>query len=145
MMAAAYESSFKLSVCLFVSNNPPFVHSLCTCCSTKDVNGSITINGQERDLRRHRRQTSYIMQDHDLQPMLTVMEAMHFSTNLRVGDELSPVQKKDRIREILEAIALYEARKTRTGQLSGGQKKRLAIALELVTNPPVMFFDEPTR
>lgn len=84
------------------------------------------------------------MQDHDLQPMLTVMEAMHFSSNLRVGEELTVTQKKDRIREILEAIALYDARKTRTGQLSGGQKKRLAIALELVTNPPIMFFDEPT-
>lgn len=116
-----------------------------TLCRTNDVNGSITVNGCERDLRRYRRQTSYIMQDHDLQPMLTVMEAMHFSSNLRVGDELTAAKKKDRVREILEAIALFDARKTRTGQLSGGQKKRLAIALELVTNPPIMFFDEPTR
>ena len=85
------------------------------------------------------------MQDHDLQPMLTVMEAMHFSSNLRVGDDLTTAMKKDRIREILEAIALYDARRTRTGQLSGGQKKRLAIALELFTNPPIMLFYEPTR
>lgn len=115
-------------------------------CRTNGIDGSITVNGCERDLRRYRRQTSYIMQDHDLQPMLTVMEAMHFSSSLRVSDdELSAAMKKERIREILEAIALYDARKTRTGQLSGGQKKRLAIALELVTNPPIMFFDEPTR
>lgn len=114
-------------------------------CRTNNIHGSITVNNCERDLRRYRRQTSYIMQDHDLQPMLTVMEAMHFSSSLRVGDELTAAMKKDRIREILEAIALYDARKTRTGQLSGGQKKRLAIALELVTNPPIMFFDEPTR
>lgn len=69
---------------------------------------------------------------------------MHFAANLKIGTHMSTAAKKERVLSILVAIGMYESRNTHTGNLSGGQRKRLAIALELVNNPPVLVLDEPT-
>lgn len=108
------------------------------------MEGSITINGEERNLKTFKKLSCYIMQDNQLHANLTVEEAMAVATNLKLEKAISKSDKQDVITEILETLGLQEHRKTMTSNLSGGQKKRLSIALELVNNPPIMFFDEPT-
>nr|CAI5822482.1 unnamed protein product [Callosobruchus analis] len=82
------------------------------------------------------------MQDDKLQPLLTVQEAMSVAADLKL--KCSKSEKQAKIEEIMKSMNLTSHRRTRTVNLSGGQKKRLSIALELLNNPQVMFFDEPT-
>lgn len=111
---------------------------------TTGMDGIVLINGRIRHLNSFRRCSAYIMQDNRLEPLLTVIENMRIAADLKLPSNTSQHEKEMIIEEILTTLGLYEHMYTRSDRLSGGQKKRLSIALELVNNPMVMFLDEPT-
>ncbi|XP_033331885.1 ATP-binding cassette sub-family G member 4 [Megalopta genalis] len=111
---------------------------------TTGVNGNVCVNGQTRDMHAFRKCSTYITQDDRLEPLLTVVENMRVAADLKLSTKIPRYEKETIIAEILRTLGLHEHAHTRTERLSGGQKKRLSIALELVNNPTVMFLDEPT-
>ncbi|XP_054741613.1 ATP-binding cassette sub-family G member 4-like isoform X1 [Anastrepha obliqua] len=112
--------------------------------TTKGITGSILVNGTLRNSARFRSMSCYITQDDRLQELLTLEENMSIAAELKLGKSKGEKQKKDIIDEITNALGLSEQRHTKTSELSGGQRKRLSIALELLNNPTIMFLDEPT-
>lgn len=106
--------------------------------------GEVQVNGYVRDQQLFTKQSCYVMQEDRLLPALTVQEALTMSVELRMPT-LDKHDKKDKVNQSIEDWGLHECRHTRTINLSGGQRRRLSIAQELVNNPPVVFLDEPTR
>lgn len=106
--------------------------------------GDIYVNGTLRDINQFRKIACYIMQHDCLMPFLSVQEAMTVVTHLKVERRVPKKLKDEIIEEILLMLGLDQHANTLTKNLSGGQRKRLAIGLELVCNPPIMFLDEPT-
>nr|QAA95921.1 ATP-binding cassette sub-family G member 5 [Diaphorina citri] len=111
---------------------------------SQGVGGSIYTNGAERQLALFNKLSAYIMQEDLLQSHLTVYESLLVAAHLKLGNELNQDEKRAAVEEILTTLNLKFCQNTRVERLSGGQKKRLAVALELVNNPPIIFLDEPT-
>nr|XP_016943648.1 ATP-binding cassette sub-family G member 1 [Drosophila suzukii]XP_016943656.1 ATP-binding cassette sub-family G member 1 [Drosophila suzukii]XP_036668677.1 ATP-binding cassette sub-family G member 1 [Drosophila suzukii] len=114
-------------------------------CST-GVSGNIRVNGKPMapSSERFRQMLCYIHQDDLLRPQLMVGEIMLLAAHLKLGFKVTKAYKLDLIKHILSLLGLDHRYNVPTGKLSGGQKKRLAIALELISNPPVLYLDEPT-
>jgi len=112
--------------------------------------GSVTINGV--DLHREKSKLEgvigFVSQDDLLIEELTVFQNLYFNAKLCFSD-LSETQIKKKVLDLLSDIGLGEVKHLKVGSplektISGGQRKRLNIALELIREPAVMFVDEPT-
>lgn len=83
----------------------------------------------------------FVFQQFFLQPNLTVLENVTLPLRIR---GVSPKQRHDTGRRLLQEVGLADKEKNRATDLSGGQKQRVAIARALVNDPEVIFADEPT-
>jgi ABC transport system ATP-binding/permease protein len=107
------------------------------------TSGTVYLNGD--DLRRHfdlyRSQLGYVPQDDIVHPQLTVAEVLSYACQLRLPPDTAVAEVVDRT---LEQIKLSHVRNTFIRDLSGGQRKRVSIGVELLADPKLFFLDEPT-
>ncbi|KAJ3677327.1 hypothetical protein LUZ60_003051 [Juncus effusus] len=114
------------------------------------LHGTITINGEKTIKKNNLKAiSSYVMQDDLLYPMLTVEETLMFSAELRLDRSVCKNRKKERVRELIEQLGLGSVKSTIIGDegtrgISGGERRRVSIGVDIVHDPIVLFLDEPT-
>ncbi|KQJ90619.1 hypothetical protein BRADI_4g32850v3 [Brachypodium distachyon] len=111
--------------------------------------GEILINGRRQKLSFGT--SAYVTQDDVLMTTLTVREAVHYSASLQLPAHMPAAAKRERAEETLREMGLLEGNvaDTRIGGwahkgISGGQKRRVSICMEILTRPALLFLDEPT-
>lgn len=93
---------------------------------------------------RHTKQVGYVPQDDIVHLGLTVEKALLYSAKLRMRSDLEASAYQKAVDEVIEQLDLGERRRLRIAKLSGGQRKRVNIGVELLTRPNLLFLDEPT-
>ena len=114
----------------------------------KPDSGNIFIKGQDitkvkhKELNKIRKHTSFLFQGAALYDSMTVREnlAFHLTRNVKVTEK----EAEEKILHTLDLVSLREAIDKMPSELSGGMKKRIGLARSIITDPEVIFYDEPT-
>ncbi|CAN6172068.1 unnamed protein product [Urochloa humidicola] len=109
--------------------------------------GDILINGRRQKLAFGT--SAYVTQENVLMATLTVREAIYYSAQIQLPDTMPVAEKLARADDTIQEMGLTSSLDTRIGGretkgISGGQRKRLSICLEILTRPRLLFLDEPT-
>jgi ABC-type multidrug transport system ATPase subunit/pSer/pThr/pTyr-binding forkhead associated (FHA) protein len=107
--------------------------------------GKVFIGGL--DLHEHydylKTQIGYVPQDDSVHAQLTVEQSLFYAAKLRLANAEDTIVK-EKIEQVLNDLNIASIRGNLVGKISGGQRKRVAIAVEILSNPMVLFLDEPT-
>ncbi|KAH0731992.1 hypothetical protein KY289_003180 [Solanum tuberosum] len=109
--------------------------------------GNILINGRRQTLAYG--SSAYVTQEDTLMATLTVKEAVYYSAELQLPNTMPKSEKKQIADMTMKEMGLQDAMETRIGGwsgkgISGGQRRRVSICLEILTRPKLLFLDEPT-
>lgn len=116
------------------------------CGFQRATGGRITINGDDlyASYDAYRSIVGYVPQDDILHRQLTVRRALHHAARLRLPADTAESEIDARIEKVLDDVDMSHHADKRIDQLSGGQRKRVSIACELLPDPLLLFLDEPT-
>lgn len=111
--------------------------------------GNILVNGKSISTRAFRQLSSFVEQEDALIGSLTVWETLDFAAQLSLPSSVSTSDRKLRVETLIDSFGLQNQRDNLIGTpirkgISGGQKRRVSVASQLITAPKILFLDEPT-